>query len=306
MNRGKFMKEWHQTNKDTEKYKKRNENISKSKIGKKRPDMIGNKFSEGKTPWNKDLTAENDERVRKNTEKANKTKRKLFKEGKLKVWNDGLTKEEFPQLSNSGVKKGNIPWNDGLTQEDDERIRLNSKRRDKTMKEKGLYGRMKGKKNPKGALAKLGEKNPMYGKKQSKKYYQVHSLMVREKSPNWQGGKSFEPYTPEFNKMFKLAIKQRDGFMCVKCGMREEDHIKLFGIKEHIHHIDYIKENTLPQNCCVLCRRCNLEVNSNRKSWTKFFQSLLAERYGYQYSENGEIIINLNKQNETKNETPHL
>ena len=30
------------------------------------------------------------------------------------AWNRGKNKEEYPQLSNSGVKKGNIPWNKGL------------------------------------------------------------------------------------------------------------------------------------------------------------------------------------------------
>jgi len=34
----------------------------------------------------------------------------------------------------------------------------------------------------------------------------------------------------------------------------------------------------------------------NRKYWIKFFQSLLSEKYGYQYSENQEIIM------EVKNE----
>lgn len=107
----------------------------------------------------------------------------------------------------------------------------------------------------------------------------------------WEKFTRFEPYTELFNKAFKLAIKQRDGFMCLKCGMREEDHLKLFKAKEHIHHIDYIKENTFFENCCLLCRRCNLEVNSDREIWTKHFQALLSKRYGYQYSENGEIIV---------------
>jgi hypothetical protein len=51
----------------------------------------------------------------------------------LKIWNDGLTKEVCPKLSNSGVKKGNKPWNKnteglqiawniGLTKETDERV----------------------------------------------------------------------------------------------------------------------------------------------------------------------------------------
>ena len=33
-------------------------------------------------------------------------------------WNKGKTKEGYPQMSNSGVKKGNIPWNKEKTKED--------------------------------------------------------------------------------------------------------------------------------------------------------------------------------------------
>jgi hypothetical protein len=98
---------------------------------------------------------------------------------------------------------------------------------------------------------------------------------------NWQGGIAFEPYTKEFNKLFKLAIKQRDGFLCLKCGMKEEDAKILFNRRLVTHHIDYIKENTYKENCCALCIRCNAEVNTNRKQWTQFFQSILSERYGY-------------------------
>ena len=130
----------------------------------------------------------------------------------------------------------------------------------------------------------------------TKEHNLKNSLAQRgEKGNNWLGGKSFEPYTLEFNKSFKEAIKIRDGFMCLKCGMREEDSSILLKRKLGIHHIDYNKENTIKENCCVLCSRCNTEANTNRNSWTKFFQSLLAERYGYQYSEDGKIIINLNK-----------
>jgi len=35
------------------------------------------------------------------------------------------------------------------------------------------------------------------------------------------------------------------------------------------------------------------KVNFNRLHWIKFFQSLLSERYGYQYNE-GSIILNIN------------
>jgi len=35
-------------------------------------------------------------------------------------------------------------------------------------------------------------------------------------------------------------------------------------------------------------------TNLNRAYWTKFFQDLLSKKYGYSYSEDGKIIINLN------------
>ena len=93
------------------------------------------------------------------------------------------------------------------------------------------------------------------------------------------------PYPPEFNDEFKLKVKKRDGFRCLKCNMSEEDHIRIYGIKEAVHHINFQKQDTTFSNCCTLCVKCNLEVNSNRYYWKNFFQSILSEQYGYQYNE---------------------
>jgi hypothetical protein len=108
---------------------------------------------------------------------------------------------------------------------------------------------------------------------------------------NWQGGLSFEPYTKEFNNPFRLFIRQREGFMCIRCNMKEEDCLKLFKHRLNIHHVNYDKQLTIKENCCALCVRCNCEANFNRKSWTKFYQSLLSERYGYKYEDNGLIVL---------------
>ncbi len=145
------------------------------------------------------------------------------------------------------------------------------------------------------ALANSGSYESKHGKEKAEEIKKKISKPL-EKNPNWRGGISFEPYTPEFNKQFKLAIKQRDGFMCLKCGIREEDAKTLFKRGLTTHHIDYIKENTFKENCCALCLRCNSEVNKNRESWTKFFQSLLNKRYNYQYSESGEVVIEFLKE----------
>jgi len=33
-------------------------------------------------------------------------------------------------------------------------------------------------------------------------------------SPRWQGGKSFEPYTTDWNNTLKRAIRERDNYIC--------------------------------------------------------------------------------------------
>ena len=69
-------------------------------------------------------------------------------------------------------EKGYRPWNKGLTKEDP-RVKINSERRDKTMKEKGLYGHNKGVKSILMSKAKLGKKNPMYKEKVKRSGYVV-------------------------------------------------------------------------------------------------------------------------------------
>ncbi len=112
-----------------------------------------------------------------------------------------------------------------------------------------------------------------------------------EKSAMWKGGISFEPYGIEFNKRLKKAIRERDN-CCMICKVGFED-LKLLKRKVCVHHINYDKKCNLLQNLISLCNSCHSKTNHSRNHWTKFFQSLLAERYNYKYSENGEIILNL-------------
>jgi len=104
-------------------------------------------------------------------------------------------------------------------------------------------------------LAK-GKNNPMYGKYCGKDNH------------FWQGGISFEPYAPEFNRQLKELIRQRDGYKCQLCGIPEIENIE----KLTIHHIDYVKKNCLPENLIALCRSCNSKVNANRNYWTGYFK----------------------------------
>lgn len=96
-----------------------------------------------------------------------------------------------------------------------------------------------------------------------------HSVAVSgDNNGNWHGGKSFEPYTMEFNETFKRHIRERDGHACVICHL----------LGKCVHHIDYDKENTTDQNCIVVCRRCHPVVGVNRDYWKKTLGQLSAAR----------------------------
>ena len=146
-------------------------------------------------------------------------------------------------------------------------------------------------------LRRIGFKKGCIAKDHGTRFKKGHKICVGEKHPNWKGGLSFEPYDSNFTEKFKKLIRKRDGYICMKCDKPEHQELQEFKRKLAIHHINHDKKCTIPENCCTLCLNCNIEVNYKRKHWTKFFQSLLSERYGYQYSENLEPIINLEVNN---------
>ena len=125
-----------------------------------------------------------------------------------------------------------------------------------------------------------GKNHPNYGKKHSYDTKKKMSLSCRrEKNHQWLGGKSFEPYDENFNRAFKRTIRERDKSICMLCNIHR-DKLKR---DLDVHHINYDKLNTTKENCLSLCINCNSKVNHNRVYWTKFFQTLLKEKYRYKY-----------------------
>ena len=82
----------------------------------------------------------------------------------------------------------------------------------------------------------------------------------------WLGGKSFEPYSPEFNKRVKRLIRDRDNKHCHLC---EGIHLL------HIHHIDYNKLNSDPHNLITLCVSCHAKTGTRRDYWIAYFQTIM-------------------------------
>jgi len=89
-------------------------------------------------------------------------------------------------------------------------------------------------------------------------------------SPNWQGGKSFEPYPVTFNNAFKRKIRERDGRTCVICKMTGKC----------VHHINYVKDDTTSENCITLCRSCHGATGANRGYWQGALEQIVTRR-GY-------------------------
>lgn len=81
----------------------------------------------------------------------------------------------------------------------------------------------------------------------------------------WKGGISFEPYPTTWNFRLREAIRDRDGRKCRACGVLEN------GKRHHVHHVDYCKENILPDNLVSLCNSCHGKTNSNHSQWQEFF-----------------------------------
>ena len=90
----------------------------------------------------------------------------------------------------------------------------------------------------------------------------------------WLGGKSYEPYSQEFNAPLKRFIRKRDNNKCFKC----EQSAKC------VHHIDYNKKNSCPDNLITACRSCHAKTNSNRDYWKHTLQVYMNLYKGSNYS----------------------
>ncbi len=108
----------------------------------------------------------------------------------------------------------------------------------------------------------------------------------KENHPMWNGGTSFEPYDKTWTIKLRSAIRKRDNQVCMNCGIHREKLKKALCV----HHIDYDKKLSIPQNCISLCQPCHSLTNSNREYWTKLLQDKLTQSYNYIYEEGKSVI----------------
>lgn len=215
----------------------------------------------GHIPWNKGIS-----RTKVEKEKISNTRKQRIKEGKIKISeetrkkiskaNKGKKKhsEEFKKKQSEKMKKNNPMKNSETIKKHIETCRIN-----------GVYDRLS---------KRFKTNNPTKNPETIKKIIDANS---GEKAHNWQGGKSFEPYSPEFNKQLKEKMRKRDNYRCQQCFRHQDELTKntktgLKPCKLHIHHIDYNKQNNNPENLVSLCSSCHAQTGFNRNDWTKYFQ----------------------------------
>ena len=198
-----------------------------------------NMFTKGYTPWNKGKKVSSKRAIHLRSQVLKVGKKTRFKKG-LTPWNKGKkTGFNFKQsetMKKLYSKKKIAVWNKGKPWSEEIKKKLSE--------------------------AHKGQKHTEEWKKR----------MSGKNSPAWQGGISFQPYSTDWTKTLKLAIRQRDKFTCQKCGITEEESIKKYGKVLSVNHIDYNKKNCDPKNLNTLCCACNASVNFNREYWTKHFQ----------------------------------
>jgi len=78
-----------------------------------------------------------------------------------------------------------------------------------------------------------------------------------------QGG-SKEPYSVDWTQTLKRAVRERDNYICQVCSK--------YG--NAVHHIDYNKKNSNPDNLITLCGKCHAKTNHKRKEWEEFLKNV--------------------------------
>ena len=96
------------------------------------------------------------------------------------------------------------------------------------------------------------------------------------RSPNWQGGISFEPYCPKFNQDLRRRVRAFFEHRCVCCGKHATECFKNLSV----HHVAYDKQiccNGKPVCFAALCHRCHSRTNHDRERWESMLHRIIDE-----------------------------
>ncbi len=187
---------------------------------------------------------------------------KICRDGRIWGQNNSYHKPEYiKKLRESNLGPKSPHWKGGIS--------YFKKIRKYKSHQEYLYSRENLEKLKKiGSRNQRGKNNPMYGKHHSQetriKMSERKKLnYLGKNNPNWHGGMSFLPYSPEFNEQLKEEIRQRDNFKCQICFIHQTE-LRTRNNKPYdliVHHIDLNKNNNDKRNLLSLCRECHLEIH---------------------------------------------
>lgn len=98
-----------------------------------------------------------------------------------------------------------------------------------------------------------------------------------ENHPNWQGGKSFEPYCNKFDDPFKMRVRTYFNHKCVECGKTNYEN----GRNLDVHHVIYDKgiccngDDVKDRLFVPLCVSCHSKTKTKDQKILDYYQ----ERY---------------------------
>lgn len=248
-----------------------------------------------KTSWNKGLTKETDERVMKST-----NSRKITLENNPNIMKKlSEDRKKYLMENPEKLKETNLKHSKTLQSNKELRIKIGSYHKGDISPSKRPEVREKikktltGRKDTEETKINKSKNNSHFWLKKERPIetrIKISSTLKEIPLEKWNSFSKDEEYSKRFNKVFKKKIRDRDNHICMKCGIHQEKLSKTLPV----HHINYDKSLTIPENCISLCNKCHNETNLNRVHWINFFQSLLSEKYGYKYSKEEDIILNLN------------
>jgi len=168
-------------------------------------------------------------------------------------------------------KLGSKPWNKNIPQSN----KAKQKNREKHLGKKAWNENIpqSPEAKEKNRLAHLGKQPWLYKKHEKESIIKMGDSKIGDKNPMWLDGKSFEPYSPEFNERLKERIRDRDNHTCQFCMELETKDISF-----PVHHIDYNKMNCDQMNLITLCTSCHSKTQKNRKYWEEYFRMMMSFR----------------------------
>lgn len=193
-----------------------------------------------------------------------RTRKRLFKEGKLKpnglgIPRTGAIKRKISKTKKRKFTSGEYDYDFScLHSVSAVRKMANTKRR--LYREGILVPYWKNKHLPKSLIKKMIKTKIERG---------VHRL---ERNSNWRGGLSFEIYGLEFNNHLREDVRNFYGRLCMICFKPEN------GDRLAVHHIDYDKKNNLSENLISVHRGwCHSSTNHNRDFWKIYFRDIVRQ-----------------------------